>query len=252
MKEDKEAFARLSSSLQRPELPRARKVNKQQQHVFSLDNHCDAEALIRAEMARGLAHDAAAFPVQGQRRDVEPLCPFADDQMAVARAAIEAECQDEPEFDVEADMATFEKLSRDIVFVPSRRGFASLSELNKKDRLQVLQQDLELKTQHLAREVQRAQKAQERCHARNGSFAKKTKEAASKLVFGTRELQQALIDLSCFEALHAGEQQAIPARIQRLREELEEMKQCEHSLQNQYKELQDQRERLMQKVAAAK
>ena len=228
--EEEAAFRRLSSALQRPELPRPKPLPPKD---VSRDG---IEALVYDELQKLVRRDAEQ-PLE------DALDTFSDAQMASARSLVDAELEATAPmapFDAAAELAAFESAFDEFRFLPSRSGIGRWSQASLSERKSALTQELALRDAELNREVKRAAKAERKYEVLCGGYEKRQRELAAQVVQAVKDVERAHIDLACFETLREREAEAVPARIRRLQEELDDVKQKKQKLHNSYRELESQ------------
>lgn len=213
------AFRRLSTVLQRPELPVPAPVSAPVAFVGA-----DAEPDVHAEMLTMLRHDAS--------RPAASSIALDDDLMAQARALVDDEAGSVvPVFDVGA----WERRHATALWLAQDGRFATTAE----ERVRARQDEFDRLRQRCARLRADADAAEQRAASGDaGALRERVRARSTELVQLHRTYEQALIDRACFDDIARCEAEAIPARIATLRREADRVVAAEGRLQDEYSEVQ--------------
>ena len=266
-----EELARRSSAVKRG-LPRPLALNllKSRGTAAAVDPLQAASQAIDMEMLAALEHDAAAWPVDrkaanamqqvvdadaapqevlaaagGEARAEAAGAPaverFGEEDLASAAAAIEAEAEalraerGAEEATTSAYAAAARVAAEGMAYSAEQRQWVELSALSEAEAAAAAEARLKLCMSVLARETKRADKA----HSRAATLTAGLDRRAGALDAAVRnehaQLAQASRELECFRALKATEDAAAPARLERLKEEIEALRSEESELQERFK-----------------
>eukprot|EP00955_Chlamydomonas_euryale_P051843 354986-Chlamydomonas_euryale.AAC.1 len=216
-----------------------------------------AEELLVAELTAMLAHDAAKYPqptgdkkadkaaakAAASGEGVPPMAPLDDGALSAARALLDAEAAyvrhamghaaAAPSAYAEA-AAT---LSRDFVYVPSKRRYERAASVTNTDRLDAVRAEYDAARREMEREARRAAKVEAKALVLIGGLVKRDAAGRAMLSELSEQVAAARIELECFRALQAREVVAAPERIEAALALTEQQREREAVLQERYKGL---------------
>lgn len=240
---------RRSNAVQK-DLPRPTKIKQTLVHS-SVDE-------VAREMYAIMEHDAAKYPIEEPQKSskkkrkktpaaaaaVPQLPQFSDEELAHARNMVQIEASLEgAQRNVwkATDQTTLASLWIDAQNKSLRRAesagsdrvefeFASSSE----DRLRAIQAEFEELKEQEQLQSKRAAKLEERVALVNGGLHRRSEQAKASLRSLVSDLQNAIIERSCFESLSSLETQALQSRMSRLANDITTQQLTEVALQKRY------------------
>jgi len=253
------ALKQRSQALQR-NLPRPVNINRSilrdGPSIDSLPPLQQADELIKSEMLVLLDYDAAKFPLSqrpsktnGQFPDLEYFSP---DELQKASEVLETEAElvrlslghKDDSGAGSAFEKAWEETEAELVYLPSQQKFGRAATSSKQDRIDGLRQQWENLRAMMEREAKRAMKLEQKMQVLLGGYEKRSDSLAKQMDDARNSWIQTSIEDEVFRQLHINEQQAAPARAQRLKDEIKKQMEREGQLQQKYAFLLSQREEL--------
>jgi pre-mRNA-splicing factor CDC5/CEF1 len=246
-------LARRSMVLQRG-LPRPVSVSRPELRSLSgLKPLQQADELIKREMLAMLLHDAAESPTAGGQPASNvttsefPFEPVSDDDMDSARALLETEMArlavtplSAEEFDTHWHAAL-----SDIVYVPSQQRYARAVLVNKREKLESVQAEVDAGRESMRREARKAAKMEKRLDVLLGGYQRRSESLAQEIEDLARRIQQSEIDYTSYEKLREQELRGIEGRLASAEGRVVDQQRRERDLQAQYQQLIYQRDDLL-------
>eukprot|EP01138_Halocafeteria_seosinensis_P007246 gb/GECG01007409.1/.p1 GENE.gb/GECG01007409.1/~~gb/GECG01007409.1/.p1 ORF type:complete len:791 (+),score=176.03 gb/GECG01007409.1/:1-2373(+) len=260
-KEAEAEFKRRSSALQRdPPLPRPLAIDETvvAPPVDSNRNSIDerARALIEEEMCAMLQHDNAKFPVKKKKapKYVPSIEKFSDAELKEAKEILEQEIQSvkaEKEYPDDDDIKQkWEKLSQEIVYVPSLQRHEFLSSLSKKEKVEALETYFTGLQERVSKEDKKVCKLREKAEILLKGYRSRSSKLFEEAKKSFEEIGGRDIDLSCFGRLYQDENMGIDKRVKVAEEELRQEEERGKTLQYRYSKLTEELESLRNQGSA--
>ena len=223
-------FKRQSTVYQRS-LPRPKTIDYTALASQAISIGDPIQALIAAEAALLMAHDAKKFPLPGSHitGNLIPLEPLPDDLIAKARADLQAECNDDDKKNYQYSIDTHfrrldaandlpERLSATAPVSDYTAAFASISDTLTAQAQQGLKIESTLKKLH-------------------GGYIARSKTLMQKINDRFKECEEERGRLNAFTNLKIGEEGGLTSRLERLREEVNKVSRREREAQEGYREI---------------
>ena len=105
-------------------------------------------------------------------------------------------------------------------FLPSRKKFGLFQEASKAEQIKAMEQELELRSKHVAEAQKQASKLESRMALLTGGYSARAEAQKQSIKVLAANLQEMLRQLQCFRGLYANEEKAIPMRTENLRQEV--------------------------------
>jgi len=138
----------------------------------------------------------------------------------------------------------WEKLEKDLCFLPSQKAYGLISTCSKEAQLQAFEQQFELLREQVVKETKKAQKVENVVQILIGGYTERAKSLRESLQDTFSQYEDNLSDLDCFEMLAKQESVAMPNRIHELQGQVEVHKAKENELQARYAHLRTEKESL--------
>ncbi|KAJ2161745.1 Pre-mRNA-splicing factor cef1 [Coemansia sp. RSA 552] len=221
--------------------------------------------MVSAEMRRLILHDARKFPVP----DVPPLRPapgadsaleeIPDAMLQAAREMVDQEAAAAlqeirdaySQLAAPAADALWHTAEQSDVWLPHTSRYVAASSVGDSDWIEKHRHDLTQRRERMTHEAARASKIERKLGVALGGYQAREKALGEKINAAYKGYEQASLDAGAFARLHASEQAAIPARIDRAESELRRVEIREDQLQHEYKALLEQRDQLAAELAAS-
>ncbi|KAG0148684.1 hypothetical protein CROQUDRAFT_60225 [Cronartium quercuum f. sp. fusiforme G11] len=263
--EEQKALARRSQVIQRG-LPRP--VNFEPEQLTrclgaetSIENDIDRQ--VTEEMVRLILHDAVAYPVPGGKIGggrQSSLDYIEDDALAAAKAMVGAELADACGFPgateeqikrvaVLAEPEVFNKSwsthSEEYAFDSKTQRWIKAEQLSDSQKIEGLKYLVDEARAELIKQANAANKTEKKLSKLVGGYEARSKSLAEKLLGHVSQLDRSRIELASFERLETNEEGAAKRRLESLHEEVEKLTRQGREGQSTYKELMEERERLV-------
>eukprot|EP00977_Amphora_coffeiformis_P010510 scaffold2476_cov193-Amphora_coffeaeformis.AAC.5 len=245
-KADKELEAR-STVLKRADLPRPVHINPGAVVVES-DTYPEAAELVREEMLKLLQHDAYAHPVVTKKKKQGPAVPAP----AVALELIDLEMLQNARELIEAEASIVSKdkansnagalpieATDDLVLVKGKWQSAT----SEDDRLASLKAQFAALQDATAELRKRNDKLEQKLAVVNGGYAKRAGALKDEILHTVGALHNSRIEKAVFGLLQRQEASGGAARVDKLQEEVDQLKATEAALQKVYGDLRIERRR---------
>ena len=205
-----------------------------------------ASALIAAELASLLAHDAARYPPRGEKARAAEAAPdlprVEEHEMAAAAALVAAEV---PEVRAEMGHADFSSeamaealaATRAEMVVGGDGQLVARKSLSKAQRIALLERELASLAAAAAADAKRVAKLEHKAGLLTAGLQKRAEALFSKLGETGDALAAAREEKASYERLHEREQRAAPRRIEALMELASSARAREAGLQEKYERL---------------
>eukprot|EP01137_Pigoraptor_chileana_P023731 Opistho-2@90527 len=224
-----------------------------------------ADDLIKAEMPLMLQHDLSRYPVPGappQPKVASIEDDFADEELEAARAMIAEEAaamrgrareeghpiDDKGEIDSGLFWQTWRECLEEITYIPSQQRYGRTPLVDKKDRLDALEAELNSNRGHMRREEKRAKNMETKMDV----LTKGYQNVAVSTIKQINELAERIAEMARtrkgFELLHTNEKGAILRRVETLSEDVAQQQRRETHLQLAYKNLITERENVIERA----
>ncbi|KAI9264795.1 pre-mRNA splicing factor component-domain-containing protein [Sporodiniella umbellata] len=269
-KEEVERAARRSLAVQL-NLPRPATMPKP-----IVDKEADEiQSMINEEMNRLLKHDALKYPVAGGKvapgavqlpasvANIEE--EFDSASLADARKELNDEIVNTLGFTKNQDVKeavwehvlanpkfeeAWNKEHEDLLFSAEFNQFLTISEMgDNQDAINGLEKIIEANRQTMIRDATRAGKLENKLEVRLGGYMNRSKTLTRQIIEASDEYEAAQIEYNSFVALQAMEKSTLPRRIDSLEYEINQLSSRERSLQQKYKDLEDEKMSLMAQFA---
>ncbi|KAF8527061.1 Cc.Cdc5 protein [Gautieria morchelliformis] len=236
------------------------------------DELASAKQLIDVELVKLMQHDSIAHPIPGTSRPgaTQSFYEHPDDSdVATAKADIHKELATllgYPQANEETvkkgvialaqnevidDTISWACERERLVYDAKTRSWVDPTTLSLEARLAGASALLEQDRETMAKEASRASKIEKKLNLVLGGFQMRASALAKRATDAFAELQRTEIDLESFARLHVNESATAPRRVEALKEEVENLERKERTLQARYQELQELREEVQLRVAAA-
>ena len=202
-----------------------------------------AEAAITEEMALLIVNDAFKYPLSNAKIQgtLRPLATIDDESLNRARQAIATEI--EP-----SDLSSFQKefnQSCDEIYsassaIPGLEVYEPDGQKSQHARTEAfyLVQQSSLST------AEKSHKVEKKLDLHYGGYQQRAKTLRQKIVQAAEALEKECINLDAFRTLQISEEAALPARLEKLRDEVAFVKKRERELQETYRAKRDELEDL--------
>lgn len=248
--------------------------------VSGADDHglfLQAQAMINEELALLAAHDAIAFPLPGTAKAGSTASSYIhpeDQSVKEAKAMIELEMasslgypgasvdkvreglailakdQQEAELSEGQDpLSSWSALRATLSYEPTKKIWTETSALEVPTLISGLSVQLDTARETMAREAARAAKIERKLGLVLGGYQTRGEGLRKKLEENFASLVSLEGDLRSFEELLAIESAAVPQRLEALQNEVGKVGRREGILQGRYKELLDERDRLVKSIS---
>ncbi|KAG8820108.1 Pre-mRNA-splicing factor cef1 [Serendipita sp. 401] len=238
----------------------------------------EAQAMIDEELAKLAAHDAIAFPLPGTMNTgstASHYLPPDDRSVADAKTLIEAEMasslgyphassdkvregiavlardQDEPDNDdarASDNFSSWSALRSSLSYDPSKKSWTETSSIEPSSIVTGISQQLTAARETMAKEAARAAKLERKLGLVLGGYQTRAEGLRKKLEEGFASLSSLEGDLRSFEELKSIEGGTGPRRLEGLQEEVGKLERREGVQQSRYKDLLEERDRLVNNV----
>lgn len=235
----------------------------------------EAQALINEELARLAMHDSIAFPLPGTAYTGSTTSTYVhpdDNAMEEAKQLIEREIaeslgypsmtgerlkegltvllKDQSDSISENDpLSSWSALRATLSYDPQEKSWTEPGSLDIATLVTGLSSQLDGARNTMAREAIRASKVERKLATILGGYQTRAETLRKKVEDGYSGLFNMKADLDAFENLKAVEGVAGPHRLEKAREEAGKLERREGVLQGRYKELLEERDRLLKNIA---
>lgn len=230
-----------------------------------------AQQLINKELAELLQHDSIAYPIPGTSRPGGTLSMYempADDDLDAARALIHLELASavgftnaNPEqlreglFALSKSETVDETVSwaftrQQLTYDAESRTWLEPEKLSPESRVDGYTAVLEDSRQIMAKEANKAAKAEKKLGLTLGGYMARSEALAKRVTEAFDELQKTKVDHASFSRLQTNESAVGPRRLEALKEEVEKLERRERLLQERYSELESERRESQGRVQA--
>lgn len=201
------------------------------------------EGLIAKEMAILIANDARKFPLPGSTVEgaAPPLESMDDGILEKARAEIEREIDPTA---VQKWNEDFEKSWTSLHPSGSLPGLSGYDDENEADEIQVMASLFSHVEDKIVADAEKGNKLEKKLALHLGGYHQRAKTLRSKIVEAGEALEKAKIGLDTFRTLQVAEEGAIPARLEKLREEVGFVSRREREAQDLFRERREELEGL--------
>merc|ERR1712110_1290205 len=106
---------------------------------------------------------------------------------------------------------------KEIRYLPRRKGFASWSQSRKPEKLQALEHEFDKIRTQMTKDAKKAHKLEQKHQIRTAGYEKhnqRLRQEGNKLL---NDLNDARLQLDCFQRLRVIERKALPARVQEVK-----------------------------------
>ncbi|CAG7851947.1 Pre-mRNA-splicing factor CEF1 [Serendipita indica DSM 11827] len=239
------------------------------------ENLSEAQAMINDELARLAAHDAIAFPLPGTANTgstVSHYVPPEDHFVANAKTMIEQEVatalgyphaskekvreglmllakDQEPEEEESEAFSSWAALRDSLSYDPSMRTWTETASMGDSQIIAGLSHQLTTARDTMAKEAARAAKVERKLGLVLGGYQTRADGLRKKLEEGFSTIISLESDLQSFEELKVVESAAGPRRLEGLVAEVGRLERREGAQQGRYKELLEERDRLVSNIA---
>ncbi|XP_065836535.1 cell division cycle 5-related protein-like isoform X2 [Oscarella lobularis] len=258
---------RRSQAVQR-DLPRPTDVNEKilRPPGTLLNELQQAEELIKQEVLRMLRRDAVRHPLPTQstgRKAQQQLArlkaaeeeqakfdTFSDEELKNAHLLLEQEMEvvkegmDHGEIALDAYGSVWEECYDQVMFLPSQNKFTRASLASRKDKLDSMEKRLEHNRNQMIKDAKKAGKLEKKLAVLTGGYQARASGLGKQLEEVHDQVEHTFVEFKTFEALRLHELQAIPRRMERLREDVERQTAREKELQERYSKLTIERDAL--------
>lgn len=227
--------------------------------------------LVDMEIARLLQHDSIAHPVPGTSTPGGTQSTYEmpeDEYIAAAKEAIQLELATAvgfpgaPPEQVKDGVIALSKdetiepgsswaaLKEELAYDTSSGRWVESSSLSQEARIAGYSSLLEEYRTTMGREAARAAKVEKKLGITLGGYINRSTDLTKRLATAFEQFTNTTIDLKSFERLRMNETAVGPARVSKLREEVEVLERREQGLQSVYKELVTEKEEHERRVSA--
>lgn len=239
-------LALQASLLEDPPVPARVATTEAEEDAELRARATEAERLVRQEMYSVILHDAAEYPVPGAPsrviidRPYERLPEQLLDQAAdLLRRELEATAPPASQRQVPA-----EAWETDLVLLVGEGRYASREEARAAELVAAQRAQFDALRAATLREKKHANKLQSKLQVLHGGYEQLQRTLLRELHELHYQLQQARIELACFQAMRSAEQRALHQRLERLQGEVAYLAQLEAEQQMRYSNLLTERENL--------
>eukprot|EP00298_Acanthocystis_sp_HF-20_P012865 c20098_g1_i1.p1 GENE.c20098_g1_i1~~c20098_g1_i1.p1 ORF type:complete len:785 (+),score=399.26 c20098_g1_i1:76-2430(+) len=245
-KKEEEMMKQRSMTLQK-NLPRPKVVNKQPDVQGKRTNEQQVEDLIKMEVQQLLLFDAYKYPVvgtQNSKKNVVVLEKFNENEIAAAQNMIANELINYTSLFQESGKQEFQKAWEDTIdefmFVPSQKRYARTSAISRPDHVAALQQQFELIRNQMVSLTNTAMKLEKKLKITTGGYQSINEKFLNEVDDLHAQIDQANLELHCFNALSKQEEISIQRRLGALSQAVSQLKEEEKQLQTKYSQLSSQ------------
>jgi pre-mRNA-splicing factor CDC5/CEF1 len=247
--------------------------------VSGTDDHglfLQAQNMINEELAMLAAHDAIAFPLPGTANAGSTVSSYRhpdDSSVADAKAMIELEMasalgypgastdkvreglailakdQQDEQSTTQDPLSSWAALRATLSYDPTKKNWTETASLDDSTLVSGLSAQLDTARETMSREAARAAKVERKLGLVLGGYQTRSDGLRKKLEEGFASLVSLEGDLRSFEELRVIESAAGPQRLEGLHSEVGKLQRREGVQQGRYKELLDERDRLMKNIA---
>ncbi|KAK4691409.1 pre-mRNA-splicing factor CDC5/CEF1, partial [Lecanoromycetidae sp. Uapishka_2] len=192
------------------------------------------EALIAREAAMLVANDAFKYPLPGAKvhASSRPLEVFEDDELQKARMEIAIELpsggRERRQDDFEASWESLHDASSGL---PGLAGYAA----DEADEKQVLIDAFDKVQGTIAEDAERGNKLEKKLALHYGGYQQRAKTLRLKIIEASEALEEERIKLDSLRTLQIAEEAALPARLERLQDEVRYVQKREQEAQDMYR-----------------
>lgn len=234
-----------------------------------------AQQMINEELAKLAAHDAVAFPLPGTTNTGSTkshYLPPDDSAVAEAKRLIEREMaaalgfpgassekvkegvailakDQETEEDMSDALSSWAALRATLAYDPLQKTWTEAESIDEDRTITGLKGQWTTARENMGREAARSMRVEKKLGLVLGGYQTRSEGLRKKLEEGFASLVSQQSDLKSFEELKIIEGAAGPARLETLRSEVGKLERREGVLQARYKELLDERDRLVGNIA---
>jgi pre-mRNA-splicing factor CDC5/CEF1 len=204
-----------------------------------------ADVLVAKEMALLIANDARRHPLPGtQVKGSSPKLEKIDDELLEnARAEIEREIDPES---LQKWNENFEKSWASLQTSRALPGLAGYDDDDEIDEIQMMADAFSHVENKIVADAEKGNKLEKKLALHLGGYHQRAKTLRSKIVEAGEALEKAKIGLDTFRTLQVSEDGVIPARLEKLREEVSFVSRREREAQDLYRERKGELESLGQ------
>jgi len=267
-----EEFKHKSTAIQRY-LPRPSDMNhnilRPAEMTQPLSDYQQAEELIKEEMLIMLHHDVITDPTlnqcgipAGSKRpatmaNLKPLFlekhknylrekgyeRFSPDEIQHAKKTLEKEipivkkAMGHGELTNEAFAQVWEECYSQVLYIPSSNRFTRASVTNRKDKIESYEKKLEINRFHMSKEAKKAAKIEQKLRITLGGYQSRAQVLVKSLVDIYNQIESKQIELNTFINIREHELNAIPKRVESLKEEVARQTEREKELQKKFGDL---------------
>lgn len=226
-----------------------------------------AEQELLSELTAVLQHDAARYPIKDKKdkkdKRAAPTAMGAEgpplQQFELAELEHAAELvRSETDFVINAMghasvshqdyMDAWATVSKDLTWLPSQGKYGRAASATNQERLESIRAEFEAVRSLMEKEAVRAHKLEKKANVVIQGLQQRDVKLASQVADMAEQLQNAKIELVCFQALRAQEVRSAPERLERLHAAADEQQRRESDLQDKYKLLTQQRGDLLDQL----
>lgn len=283
-KKYEEEMKHKSKSVQRA-LPRPSDMNhnilRPVDMVQPLSGYQQAEELIKEEMLIMLHQDILTDPTlnqcgipAGSKRPatlngMKPLHPekhqsylknncyerFTLDEIKEANELLNKEipqikkAMGHGELTSEAYVQVWEECYAQVLYIPNSNRFTRASVTSRKDKIESYEKKLEVNRFHMSKEAKKAGKLEQKLKITLGGYQSRAQILVKSLQDIYNQIESKQVELNTFDNIREHELQAIPKRIDSLKEDTLKQTQREKDLQHRFGELILERDNLLQSKA---
>ena len=246
LKAEKELEAR-STVLKRPDLPRPLFIDPEAVVVES-DSFPEAAKLVQVEMLKLLQHDAYAHPVSTCKKKKQSSVPVPRqvtletidlDELRAARELLEGETIAVSAEEIDFSMSASTQAGENLVFLDGKWQEARAG----KDRLTSLQAQFEALKGAFTELRKKNDKTAQKLSVVNGGYSKRAVALKGEILYAAGALQDSRIEQAVFERLQRQESSGGASRIEKLQDEVNNLKALEAGLQKMYGDLRIEKRR---------
>jgi pre-mRNA-splicing factor CDC5/CEF1 len=240
------------STVLKRNLPRPMAIPKYKPPTLdtSLPLEQQAEELLRAEVEAVLLHDNELVPVNptmAVNAHFAHWDDFTEEELANARSLLDGETENNnPNLD--EFLESWSEAYNDIIYVPQLKKYMRSSRAAKPQKASAIQARFDNLLNHMKKEAQRAAKLEKKLNVYFGGYMIRADTLLKQIADTHAQLDQAYTELECFKALQAKERAAIPLRIEKLSQEVNEQAQRENRMQLKYANLVVERDNVQQQL----
>merc|ERR1712223_1151324 len=269
----REAELRRRSQAVQRDLPRPTDMNHSVLRPLNSDPPLSdlqkAEELIKREMIVMMHHDCIETPTASQMGegsskkkkttdhergilneathrqylDKHPYQRFNDEDIESAKKLLNEEMEvvkqgmGHGDLSLEAYTQVWEECLAQVLFLPSQNRYTRANLASKKDRIESLEKRLEQNRGHMKKEAKRAVKIEEKLKILTRGYQSRAQGLTKQTQDLCDQIEQAQLELSTFSFLKNQETNAIPKRLQSIKDDVARQTQREQSLQLRFAKL---------------